>query len=167
MKNVLSVALLALLLVALSCVDGCSKEQPSASIFSSPTTWESPLPAPPIESPLALPSPTSGVSVIGGVVVDVQTQRAPLEGIVYLAKVVSLDTGQPVVRLDRHGAPSAVPTEKGEFIFPEVEPGDYGVVLWTPDVSFLLENPRDGKSLILTVGPDEILDLGRIEVPMP
>jgi len=107
------------------------------------------------------------MGVIVGEIIDLQTQQAPLEGTVYLGNVVSLDNGRPIVRLDRKTASFAIPAQDGRFIFGEIKPGKYGLVLDTPDISFLIDNSKDGKSLLFTVEPDQILDLGRIEVLMP
>jgi len=154
-------------LVMISFGQGCKKKAQPLVTLSPLPTFESAV-ATPAQSPsVAAPSPVPGMAVVVGEIIDVQTQQAPLEGTLYLGSIVSLDNGKPVVRLDRETAPSAVPTQGGRFSFQEIEPGRYGLVLYTPEISFLIDDPESGKSLTFTVKPDQILDLGKIEVSMP
>lgn len=158
---------LALLLIAVVCTQGCDTEQrPSPTVFA-PGAAQSPSSTPAMDPALILPSPSSGLAVVGGIIVDVHTSRAPSESVLYLGEIVRLDSGQPLVRLDRATAPCAIPDEDGAFVFERLDAGEYGLVLYTPDLSFLVDSPDTGKSVIFTVGPSELLYLGQIEVPMP
>jgi len=159
---------LPILMLLILMISGC-KGTPTPQVTLSPleSSSQSVIPTPTELAPFVLPIPSEGLSVIGGVFVDSQTQRAPLEGVLYLGEVMSLDTGSPVVSLNQQTAFYAIPTESGEFAFKDVTPGRYGLILVTPDYSFLVDDPKGGGSLMITVEAGEILNLGRLEVLTP
>jgi len=154
------------LIVGVLGIQGCSQGPESLATLSPLEPSRSVLATPVVES-LPLSSPSPGLAVVRGMIVDSQTQQVPLEGVVYLGNVASMDTGKPVIRLDRETAPFAIPAKSGEFVFQNVIPGEYGLVLYTPDFSFLVDDPQGEGSLIFTVVPDQVLDVGRIKVTMP
>lgn len=137
---------------------------PAKSVLATPTL-DADIPA--ISLTAALPSPPSGLATVGGVILDNSTKRPPLEGTVYLASIQEMDNGNPVVVLDKDMDPFAIPMDNGQFIFSEVHPNKYGFVLYTPDFSFLIDDPKTGESLMVDILPDQVLDLGTIEVSIP
>jgi hypothetical protein len=117
-----------------------------------------------VERPLDLPAPKSGYATIGGVIVNEGTNQPPPESLLYLAPLLYSDQGLPVVSLDRQTDPVAILPSRGLFVFENVEPGEYSLVFFTPDYSFLIEDKDSGNSLILTVTADEVLDLDLLEI---
>ena len=118
-----------------------------------------------IERPLNIPAPESGYATIGGIMVNEGTNQPPPESLLYLAPLLYTDQGLPIVSLDRQNDPVVVLPPQGLFVFENVEPGEYSLVFFTPDYSFLIEDGSSGNSLILTINPDEIVDLDLIEIP--
>jgi hypothetical protein len=164
------VLLLAGIFFFLVSFSGCKSEptiSPLVSSLDSPIEDALPSPDDTDDTPPALPSPSTGLAVISGRVIDLATNKRPSECIIYLGDVQHLDTGKPVVSLDQKEDLYAIPAENGWFIFSEVPPGDYGVILFNPDVSFLLEAPDNSGSLIIEVEPGQVLRLGTIKVSMP
>jgi hypothetical protein len=162
--------------------------EPTASqtLLAQPSPMESPpayppptealpgYPAPPESPPssaapstLEIPTPSPGKGVVIGEVVDSQTQQAPFEVILYLGGMIQMDNGIPVVRLDRETAPFAIPVQDGRFAIADVEPGEYGVIVFSPDGSFMADNPDGSGSLVVKVTPGETVDVGRIVVTIP
>lgn len=167
--------LVIVLLLSILCVQGCH-EQPSPAATVSPLLGTSPLSsvlnapslaAPSPGTPPEQPTPVPGQAVVVGRIVDSRTGSAPLEGVVYLGSVLTMDNGKPVVRLDQREDVFAIPHPDGHFVFPEVTPGEYGLVLLMPEISFLVEDVLGGSNDLVTVKPDEVLDLGEIRVSMP
>jgi hypothetical protein len=117
-----------------------------------------------IEIPLDLPAPESGYGTIGGVIVNEGTNQPPPESLLYIAPLLYTDQGLPIVSLDRQNDPVAVLPPQGLFVFENIEPGEYSLVFFTPDYSFLIEDQSSGDSLILTVSPNQVIDLGLIEL---
>ncbi len=114
------------------------------------------------DSPLDLPVPPEGLATIGGSVIDGITRQARPESLVYLGKWVYTDQGLPVISLDRQIAPVDVVKPNGEFIFQNVDPGEYAIVFFTPDYSFLLEDEETEESIKLDVNPGDMIDVGKI-----
>jgi hypothetical protein len=113
--------------------------------------------------PLQLESSETGATV-GGVILDKTTQQARPESLVYLGNMQYTETGFPVISLDKQAAPLAMVSPNGAFIFQNVEPGEYALVFFTPDYSFLVEDEEE-MSMILTVEEGDVLDLGTILLP--
>jgi hypothetical protein len=150
-------------------MQGCAEKQsptPLASPLSQPEPFNSVVHTPTTMPRTALPTAVSGQAVVAGRILDSQTQQAPLEGIIYLAQTLSLDTGDPVVRLDQQEDLLSVPDQGGYFVFPQVEPGDYALVLHTPEITFLIEK-QDGTNVLFSVETGQVMDLGTIGVLMP
>ncbi len=51
----------------------------------------------------------------------------------------------------------------GTFVFTNILPGTYALVIWTPGISFVIEEPEGGFKKIV-VEPDKTTDLGTIVV---
>ncbi len=118
-----------------------------------------------LEYPLDLPIPPEGLATIGGSIIDATTRQARPESLIYLGKWVHTDQGLPVVSLDRQLAPVYVIEPNGRFLFQNIDPGEYALVFFTPDYSFLLEDEETGESIKLEVKPGDIIDLGQFELP--
>jgi hypothetical protein len=136
---------------------------------SSPVTPPpgTPLPETPTAVPWVLPTPSTGTGVVAGVVLDSATGAAPESALLYLGELVYMDTGIPIVRLDRRVALTATLGTDGHFVFPRVAPGKYGLVLGSADASLLLADPKDGQSLLLDVSAGQTKDIGLIEAVLP
>jgi len=135
--------------------------------FESPVQpFDSPL-QPDVSVQAVVPSPVPGFGVVTGQILDRATGQAPLEGVVYLGSVLTMDNQKPVVRLVKSKDPFAMPDAGGHFSFPQVAPGEYGVVFATPEESFLIDDPGTGESITLSVGAGQVVDLGTIRLSMP
>jgi hypothetical protein len=124
---------------------------------------EDTLPQP--ELPLQL-NPSEIGATIGGVILDRVTRQGPLESLIYLGQVQYTETGFPVVSLNRQEAPVTILSRNGVFIFEDIEPGEYAVILFTPDYSLLVEY-EDGISVTFTAADGDVIDLGTIIVDIP
>ena len=92
---------LPILIVLLLVVSGCNGA-PTPQATLSPlrsSSSQSVIPTPTVSTPFVLPTPSAGLSVIGGVFVDSQTQRAPLEGVLYLGAVSYTHLTLPTKRI--------------------------------------------------------------------
>jgi hypothetical protein len=117
-------------------------------------------------TPLAVLTPSSGLSVVGGLLLEKGTQKPPQEGYLYLGEVSTMTNGEPIVHLERSTAPYAYPASNGEFVFMNVKPGKYGLVYYTPEFNFLIDNPKGAGSMIFDVTTDQVIDLGTVEITL-
>lgn len=117
---------------------------------------------------LPIPQPSNNAATVSGVILDIMTQQAPAESNLYLGLMQETNKGLPVITLDRDKAPVTTPLKNGQFVFTEVPPGTYGVILFNPDASFLVDDPQNTElSLMLTVEAGQTIDLGTITTTLP
>ncbi len=115
-----------------------------------------------------VPTPSPGLATVTGILVENFTQLAPTESTVYLGKLIETDAGLPIISLNREIAPTSLPLPDGRFAISDVMPGKYGIILYNPDINFLIDDPQNPEvSLIITVAEDQTLDLGKINISMP
>ena len=102
--------------------------------------------------PIPRPDSTSGV-VVG----TIQTNNEPILNLtIYLAKVlVDVEGKEKVIPHDRATSPQALTDERGQFVFSNIQPGNYGLVIDTVLSSYLLHLPQEDVALIITVEAGE------------
>lgn len=124
------------------------------------TVSESPVPPSPSpamstpttanDEPLTLPTPAPNTAVVHGQIGEVAPEnRLFLSGEIYLAPVVELEGENPLpfIRLEPDKDPKAtIRTDAQEFVIPDVQPGNYGLVFHTPIDDWIL--PADRKSVV-------------------
>jgi hypothetical protein len=120
---------------------------------------------PSLELPLQLDVSESGATV-GGVIVNRNTQQAPLESLVYLGRLQFAESGLPVVSLNRQDAPVIILPRNGGFIFENLAPGSYAPIVFTPEYSVLIED-ENGNNVTFTVDDGDVIDLGTMVVDIP
>ncbi len=173
-------------------VGGCTpspSEPPSANvtvIAPTPTVDENGYPAPTVSG--AYPAPEGGVQIppvtkvvptsipqtpdpdLGVVKGSLLLVDKPIgSAILYLAPVITSETGGQMVRFERTTSFRTVTNEQGEFNFINIPPGDYGIVIDILIEPYLLLHP-DGDSMIVTVVSNEQIDLGALnydDLPLP
>lgn len=132
-----------------------------------------PYPEPPSTSePLAgtveeVPQPSSdSLGTVTGILVIEAENGAPVqEALLYLGRIIMLDSGQPgMSALNKQTAPHAQTNLAGQFIFSDVEPGNYTLVLDRITDSFVLNQPGGG-DLIVPVEAGQITDVGELRYP--
>jgi hypothetical protein len=161
LKNCRTIALIFGAVVTLFLVR-CFPVPVSVSSLSTPTPVAAPL-----YSFSQIPTPIPGRGVVWGVLVDQKTGSAPPDSFIYLGEVDKLDAGVPVIVVDRNNAYYSPLSNDGLFIITNIIPGTYGIVLITPDISMLLANPADGKTITFTIQSNTLISIPRIEIPLP
>jgi len=148
--------------------------QPSATeTFESPLAFESPMtpgevtPSPASSPQLEIPTPSSGLSVVAGrLVATSPSGRALLSGDIYLAPVQNAEGTEPFpyIRLDPdNDAKATLRNKQGEFAILAVQPGSYGLVIHTPVNDYVVPDGKGG-FLVLELEPDQLVDVGSIEL---
>jgi len=139
---------------------------------------ESPLAAP--ESPLAPPSPlmppslaptpvttadTGGLT--GQIIVTRPTGDVAVAGLVIgLAEVILGDDGLPKASgYEASAAPKATTDDYGRFVFNNLKPGRYTLILDAVVTQYQLDNAETGDTILIEVTPNTVLDLGELRYP--
>ena len=88
-------------------------------------------------------------------------------GELFLAEAIQ--TSNPDIRmpaLDTEHSPRAYfQRETGRFVFVDVPPGEYGLIVWEPFNSILVNDPNTGRTLFVSVESDQIIKLEYLEIP--
>jgi hypothetical protein len=101
--------------------------------------------------------------VVLGVLVKPGTDEPMSDQIVYLGGIVYSDKQKmPFVSLDQSASPRTATDDVGRFVFEDVPPGKYGLIVWTPVSSDLVSDPRTGETLILDVRAGDTIDVGAV-----
>ncbi|MGC9397915.1 MAG: hypothetical protein ACP5HM_02130 [Anaerolineae bacterium] len=177
MKKTRNNLLLSLMLSVLlgSALMGCT---PPSGFEESPLSQPPPL----LESPVNSPEPTSTEELVSNLAawdIDPAPGRAVIRGHIektrnnivlgeiFLAKAVP--TSNPdidLLELDEQTAPKAeIDRDTLTFVFTNVEPGRYGLIVWEPMNSVLLNDPETGETLFIDIESGEVIDLGTVYFP--
>ncbi len=137
-----------------------------------PQTGVSPLTSPvqptatPTTAPL-VPKPAPGTAVVTGVM-NIEHTDQPMIGVeLYLGQHIGATPDTPMYALEPDSAPYAMTDDRGRFVFKDVPPGRYAIVVWNPFNSFLARNPATGVELVLDLKPDQVYDVGTLFEPLP
>lgn len=124
---------------------------------------------PPVLRTLTPSLEESDVSTIRGALFleQVNGEEIPVVGVLlYLAEVLTAQDGtDSLAALDKASSPRAVTTEEGAFEFRSVATGKYGLVLDLVSQSFILMNPQDGETMLISIEDQKTIDLGKLIYP--
>lgn len=111
------------------------------------------------------PAPGTGI-IIG--VIKIEHTDQPMAGVeLYLARHIGITPDTPMYSIEPESAPRATVEDNGWFIFTDVPPGRYAIVVWNPLNSFLVRNPVTGSELVVDVQPDQVHNVGILFEPLP
>lgn len=116
---------------------------------------------------LDVPSPASGLGVVTGFLLVGGEGGQPYFGnAVYLGHALppSDPAFPPMISLSETEDPLAVMDQTGRFLFVDVEPGIYGLMLWSPVGSAPMQDPVTGTYMLIEVKAGETVDLGVIPI---
>ncbi|MFC2031198.1 hypothetical protein ACFLWA_10765 [Chloroflexota bacterium] len=130
------------------------------------TAFQSPLPAP-SEEPIEPPSPSSSdVGVVSGLLLGGNPPLPAVGLVLRLADVIVDSDGTPVsASLDKQTAPSSLVSEAGQYIFTDVPPGRYAMVVDLISSSVVLRDPASGDDLLVDVAGGEITEMDKLIYP--
>ncbi|MFH1084400.1 MAG: hypothetical protein V1772_01375 [Chloroflexota bacterium] len=142
-----------------------SQEAPTQTVVQpTPTPAPTAIPTAPIHN---TPSPGKG-NVIGAISrVPRGLPAEPMAGrALYLARLLENAQGQlaGIAGLDEKEAPLAVADDEGRFIFQDVEPGFYALIIKHPITLILAHDLLTDRDVVTEVRPDITSDLGELQV---
>lgn len=124
--------------------------------------------------PVVVPEPSSAeVGVVHGTLFRTVegAERIPVAGYyIYLAPTItSTDGVEGMVQLNINTAPRAELNGLGQFVFTDVPPGRYGLMLDSgiKGGALLLNDPQDGGNFIIEITGGDTQDLGELAYPFP
>ena len=181
LKRPIAFVLFLLAILAISC------QGPPVNPTATPSSFESPLALPekeaespvPTPSPAALapaeefPSPTPEIptpdpqlaTVEGTIEMDGEPTGV-FPATLYLGDPTGADPIGSFVSLDAETAPRGYVMADGTFVFPNVPPGTYSIVAWTPGGAYIVPDPStSGQTWLVEVSGNTSFEAGHIFVP--
>ena len=141
-------------------------QQPlSTSAYPGPSPEEQDLKSLYPES-VAVPEPKADLGVITGKVIERGTNQIYLAPTLILGELTYADnpSAPPLVGFSEKTDPKAIQDQSGKFVFEDIKPGKYSIVVWTP-MSQTLVSDGEGKTVLITVEAGKVIDLGDVYVP--
>lgn len=112
-----------------------------------------------------IPTPEPDKAVITGHLIHKGTGIAYVDTLVRLAEVYRNDAGDGAFALDQSFSPGAYTDENGYFIFTNLTPGEFVIVLGDPAVDYLIIlDDTTQKAKIYQVDAGKTLDIGDLSV---
>ncbi len=127
----------------------------------------------PLSTPKETPESQPGTgTVVGVLLLKAGNESTPVANqILYLAEVIKNEQGEDsFAAMDRTNSPKAITDNQGHFLFVNVPPGNYGLVLDTISNSYLLLQPGSEEAVLVSATADSTIDLGTLEydsLPIP
>ncbi len=168
----------------------CSSKETETAVAPTSTTGPYPYPGPqtayqepkypepqdttggqqaPTTTPLPTVTPAPDTGVVVGVIL--YNGEPVARYTLYLAEVIKDEQGQDsVAALKRISSPRTATNDQGQFVFLNVPPGKYGLVLDLVQSAYLLHDPKSNEQIILTVTANEEVDIGTFDfedLPIP
>ena len=129
-------------------------------ILSGCTSLDTP---PSVDIPTLAP-PAAGMSSLTGRVIHRQTKEPFTNTIVRLAEIVRPEQGEDVFVLDQAFSPGAKTDDAGIFVFQDVEPKEYAIVVGDVERIYEIIPDSSGAAKSFPAEPDQVLYVGDLEV---
>lgn len=142
---------------------------PAPTIYSPYPFTQATNPLPTLGPTLPPPTKAANTGIVEGTLLHYN--EPVVNAILYLAGLIKDAQGQDVfASLDRINSPKSLTDDKGNFIFYNIPPGKYGLVLDTVQDSYLLHYPETPQQIIIEVTADSRVSLGELNfqyLPIP
>lgn len=175
MSTKYSLLLSAIILLTTQIFTACTNTPSKTQSVSPLTAPNSVLPTPTSQTTPDILSrnPADGTGALVGVLLlwsDGELQ--PVADVkLALGEILRDDNGEErMVGYDASTAPTTITGPDGRFIFQDVPPGRYGLILDIVMSSFLLFDESSGEAMLIDIPADEVVDLGNLEytsLPIP
>lgn len=111
---------------------------------------------------LVIPTPSPENGVITGKILIENSNEPYLNSLLVLGDVSEPDAEgyPPLVGYSVDSDPKAIQSSDGVFVFDNIKPGEYGIVLWSPISTFLLTDHNTGDTIFVTVKAGEVTNIG-------
>ncbi len=111
------------------------------------------------------PQPSAGTATVVGQIVELETDKPLANVIVRLADVIREEEGGVFI-LNHYSSPGTRTDPQGFFIFSDLNPGEYVMVVGDGENSNdydIIEDEDTGNAKVWNAPPDEISDWGKIQ----
>jgi hypothetical protein len=120
-----------------------------------------PSPEPQRELPA---SPEPGKASVIGRVISINTSQPYFEAIIRLAEVFRNELGEGSYVLDAANSPFTTTDKNGYFIFQNIPPKEFVLVVGDPMTRYIILSENNGKPKVIKLAAGKITDLGLLKV---
>lgn len=117
--------------------------------------------------PVVVPTPKTDLGIVTGKLLSSDPDNPPYIATLYLGSTIKADKEgfPPMVSLSADTDPKALQDDTGAFLFTDVKPGIYALVVWDPYNSVVVQDEKKENYLTFEVKAGEVTDLGTILYP--
>lgn len=138
---------------------------------STATESVSPQPGPTAGAGALLMTPAADMAAITGRLIDVKTSRpmgnvpVSLPSVICPPGVADQDKHEQCVSaIDEAFDPSVMTNANGEFVFRDIQAGDYVMLVGNPGTTYIILSDEANRALIWSAKPNQVLNLGDLVV---
>jgi hypothetical protein len=119
-----------------------------------------------VPTEIVVPTASAGLGIVTGIMRTPDANGEPYLATLYLASTVQASDPNypPLIAFSEADDPKAVQDASGRFLFIDVEPGEYALLIWTPVGNTVIEDPETEQYFVFTVEAGKVLDLGVIPI---
>ena len=132
-----------------------------------PVPTGDPTPTLPEPTPISVPTPSQGLGIVTGTLLTSDTDHQPYLTDLYLGSTIPADKDgfPPMVSLSEATDPKAAQDKTGFFLFTNIKPGFYALIVWNPITSTVIQDEKKENYYVFEVKAGEVTDLGEIYFP--
>ena len=139
-----------------------SESYPAPTTYTKATPYPEPNSADKVATVGPIPTPGSTWGILTGTLLE--NGKPVTDYSLYLAEIITNEAGEEaIVKLNRSTSPRAFLDENGNFVFSNIKPGRYGLILDFVLNSFLLHYPGSEEQILVTIEAEDILDIGELD----
>lgn len=132
-----------------------------------PVPTGDPTPTQPEPTPITVPTPSQDLGIVTGTLLTSDPDQQPYLTDLYLGSTIPADKEgfPPMVSLSEATDPKAAQDKTGFFLFTNIKPGFYALIVWNPITSTVIQDEKKENYYVFEVKAGEVTDLGEIYFP--
>jgi len=117
---------------------------------------------------LTIPTPSADSGVVSGKLLGKTDDQPYIAPGLYLGKLIRSNQEDsdtpPLIGISTGSDPKAIQANDGTFVFTDVPPGEYVLIIWAPMSIVPITDPETQSELIVTIEAGDAVDLGTVYV---
>jgi len=118
---------------------------------------------------ITVPTPSEASGIVVGKMLTESDGEPYLAPRLYLGSYIvpdeDVEDAPPLIGISADSDPVAMQAQDGTFVFSEINPGDYILLIWSP-MNIVPAKSADGRGeIVISVEAGDVIDLGNVYVP--
>lgn len=111
-----------------------------------------------------IPTPAAGKANVSGRIVSIKTGEPYIDATVRLAEVYRNELGEGAYALDAALSPQTATDDQGNFVFTDIDPRDYVLIIGDPMTRYVIVADETGKAIVYSCPVDQVTNLGEHKI---